>query len=116
MFAHQHFRLLPGAKELLAGLRQRGLKLALATSSKVKHLQATWDSLGEDLTPLFDQVTNASEAGRTVAGLVRALGTPSVSVGSFAAGMATGEITVAAGRPQRTAADRAVRSCRRSRV
>src|SRR5919199_4932086 len=27
----EHFRLLPGALELLAGLRRRGLKLALAT-------------------------------------------------------------------------------------
>src|SRR4051794_14627350 len=38
----KHFDLLPGARELLAELRGRGLKLALATSSKVQHLEATW--------------------------------------------------------------------------
>src|SRR5262249_23373969 len=40
-------------------------KLALATSSKVKHLKATMDSLGFDLTGLFDVVLNADDAART---------------------------------------------------
>jgi len=61
----QHFRLMSGAEELLARLRERGLRLALATSSKVKHLKATWDSLGLDLTKRFDAVINADDAERT---------------------------------------------------
>ncbi len=61
----QHFRLMPGAEELLDRLRERGLKLALATSSKVKHLKATWASLGFDLSERFDVVINADDAERT---------------------------------------------------
>jgi HAD superfamily hydrolase (TIGR01509 family) len=63
--AKEHFRLMPGAEELLGALRQGGLKLALATSSKVKHLKATWDSLGFDLSERFDVVINADDAART---------------------------------------------------
>jgi HAD superfamily hydrolase (TIGR01509 family) len=63
--AKEHFRLMPGAEELLGALRQRGLKLALATSSKVKHLKATWASLGFDLSERFDVVVNADDAART---------------------------------------------------
>jgi HAD superfamily hydrolase (TIGR01509 family) len=62
---HQHFRLFPGVHELLRRLRERGLKIALATSSKARHLQATWDSLGLDLTREFDEVITASDIERT---------------------------------------------------
>lgn len=61
----QHFHLMPGAEELLERLRQAGLRLALATSSKVKHLKATWESLGFDLSQRFDVVINADDAERT---------------------------------------------------
>jgi HAD superfamily hydrolase (TIGR01509 family) len=63
--AQEHFRRMPGVEELLGRVRERGLRLALATSSKVKHLKATFDSLGFDLSQRFDVVINADDAERT---------------------------------------------------
>src|ERR1700730_13305606 len=37
--SQEHFKVFPGAKELFTQLRERGIKTALATSSKVKHLK-----------------------------------------------------------------------------
>jgi HAD superfamily hydrolase (TIGR01509 family) len=59
--SHTHFELMPGARELIARLHERGLKLALATSSKHKHLRATLDSLGLDLPSLFDVLVTADD-------------------------------------------------------
>ncbi|MGV1048481.1 MAG: hypothetical protein ACOYD4_08170 [Solirubrobacterales bacterium] len=57
--------------------------------------ERTYD--GEDLTP-FERAAarfNASEAGRTVCGLVRTLGDPRVSVGALAGAGEEARVTVA---------------------
>ena len=53
---------LPGAIELLETLRDRGTRTALATSSKVAHLEATLRSAGVDFRKLVDEVVTASDA------------------------------------------------------
>src|SRR3954467_6881288 len=40
----QHFKLFLGVPDLLAALKEKGLRLALATSSSQKHLQGIFDS------------------------------------------------------------------------
>ncbi len=53
-------RLLPAAKELLAALRERGLDVALASSSIPKHAQHAFDLLDAD--DLADTATTAEDA------------------------------------------------------
>ena len=53
-------RLLPGAKELLAALRERGVDVALASSSIPKHAQHAFDLLDAD--DLADTATTAEDA------------------------------------------------------
>ena len=53
-------RLLPGAKELLATLRERGADVALASSSIPKHAQHAFDLL--DAEDLADTATTAEDA------------------------------------------------------
>jgi HAD superfamily hydrolase (TIGR01549 family) len=53
-------RLLDGAKELLAALRQRGLEVALASSSIPKHAEHAFELLGAD--DLVDTATTAEDA------------------------------------------------------
>ncbi|HEY9016033.1 MAG TPA: HAD family hydrolase [Gemmatimonadales bacterium] len=52
----QKFRLFPGAVEIFAALKQRGIRTALATSSDEKHLEATCASAGFDFRRLSDVV------------------------------------------------------------
>ncbi|GAC1478165.1 MAG: hypothetical protein NVS1B4_21670 [Gemmatimonadaceae bacterium] len=59
------FAFFPGARELLAEVRQRGLKLALATSSSEEQIATTFRSAGEDLRPRFDAVVTASDVDRS---------------------------------------------------
>ena len=54
--AHEKLKPFDGAVELLAELRRRGIKTALATSSGETDLQATFDSLGVDLREHVDEV------------------------------------------------------------
>jgi HAD superfamily hydrolase (TIGR01549 family) len=56
------FGVFPGVPELFEVLRERHLRTALATSSDKKHLQATLDSAGMDLTRLVDTVVTKSDA------------------------------------------------------
>jgi HAD superfamily hydrolase (TIGR01549 family) len=53
-------RLLPGAKELLAGLGERGIDVALASSSIPKHAEYAFDLLDAD--DLTDTATTAEDA------------------------------------------------------
>jgi HAD superfamily hydrolase (TIGR01549 family) len=53
-------RLLPGAKELLAGLRDRGFEVALASSSIPKHAEHAFDLLDAD--DLADTATTSEDA------------------------------------------------------
>ena len=53
-------RLLPGAKELLAALRERGADVALASSSIPKHAQHAFDLLDAD--ELADTATTSEDA------------------------------------------------------
>jgi HAD superfamily hydrolase (TIGR01549 family) len=53
-------RLLPGAKQLLAGLRDRGVDVALASSSIPKHARYAFDLLDAD--DLADTATTAEDA------------------------------------------------------
>lgn len=57
-----HFKPIPGAEDLLRTLRQRGMKLALATSSKVKHLDATLQSARFDVKAMVDVLVTADDA------------------------------------------------------
>ncbi len=52
----------PGVDGLLRGIRTRGLKLALATSSKPEELEATFASAGVDWKNQFDVITKSSDA------------------------------------------------------
>jgi len=60
-----HLQLFPGVKTLLAALRQRGLKLGIATSSKKGELQTTQRSAGIDFTQLFDVIATAEDASES---------------------------------------------------
>ncbi|HEX3356196.1 MAG TPA: HAD-IA family hydrolase [Tepidisphaeraceae bacterium] len=55
-------RLFPGVAALLMQLQQRGLKLAIATSSKKGELQTTQRSAGVDWTEYFDAITTGDDA------------------------------------------------------
>jgi HAD superfamily hydrolase (TIGR01509 family) len=54
----------PGAQKLLEAIQARGLKLALATSSKPDELEMTFESAGVDWSGLFDVITTAKDAER----------------------------------------------------
>jgi HAD superfamily hydrolase (TIGR01549 family) len=56
-------RLLPGAKELLAGLRNRGVEVALASSSIPKHAQHAFDLLDAD--DLADAATTSEDVSES---------------------------------------------------
>ena len=56
------FHVFPGVRELLAELRRRGLRVALATSSKLEHVSIIERSAGIDLRSLVDLSVTASEA------------------------------------------------------
>ena len=57
----QHFPVFPGAEEIFAECRSRGIRTAVATSSNKKHLAATLASAGLDLYRLADAVVTKSE-------------------------------------------------------
>lgn len=57
----QRFRVFEGVEELLAELKRRGLRIALATSSSNDDLAATFGSAGVDLRPRFDAVVTKSD-------------------------------------------------------
>jgi HAD superfamily hydrolase (TIGR01509 family) len=70
----QKFRLLPGAVEIFAALRERGIRTALATSSDEKHLEATCLSAGFDFRRLVDVVVtrNPTEESKPAPDLILA--------------------------------------------
>src|SRR4051794_11315216 len=53
----------PGARELLQGLRRRGLRLALATSSGTHHLEVIEQCSGLEVRRLVDEFVTSDEAG-----------------------------------------------------
>jgi HAD superfamily hydrolase (TIGR01509 family) len=55
-------RVFPGANELAAELRRRGLRTVLATSSGHGHIQATEQASGLKLREMFDEVVTADDA------------------------------------------------------
>jgi HAD superfamily hydrolase (TIGR01509 family) len=57
----RRFRVFDGARELLAELRRRGLKTAIATSSGNEHLDATFAAAGEDLRERVDAWVGKSD-------------------------------------------------------
>jgi HAD superfamily hydrolase (TIGR01509 family) len=57
--------LFPGVEALLIAIRQRGLKLAVATSSKKRELQTTQKSAGIDLTEYFDVIATGDDASES---------------------------------------------------
>lgn len=59
--ARRHFRVFPGAQELLDAVRRRGLKTALATSSKKKFVEATERSAHYDLESQVDLLVTADD-------------------------------------------------------
>jgi HAD superfamily hydrolase (TIGR01549 family) len=58
----ERFRVFPGAEDIFAVCRERGIRTALATSSNDNHLDATLSSAGLDLRRLADVVVTKSEA------------------------------------------------------
>ncbi|MDT0630718.1 HAD-IA family hydrolase [Rubrivirga sp. S365] len=59
--AERTLRLLDGAERLIDAARERGLTLALATSSAEGDLDALFESVGTDLRDRFDVVTTSSD-------------------------------------------------------
>src|SRR5918995_274832 len=57
----QHFRVFPGAEQIFAECRNRGIRTAVATSSNEKHLAATLASAKFDLRRLADVVVTRTE-------------------------------------------------------
>lgn len=57
----QSFALFRGVEDLIAALRQRGLRIAIATSSDDAFLDAIFESAGIDLRPRVDAVTTKSD-------------------------------------------------------
>jgi HAD superfamily hydrolase (TIGR01509 family) len=55
----------PGARELMAELRRRGLRTALATSSSGEQLDGLFASAGIDFRELVDQTTSADDAAES---------------------------------------------------
>jgi HAD superfamily hydrolase (TIGR01509 family) len=62
MAGRETFKLFDGAEEILDALRDRGMKLALATSAKEEYLDAIFKSAGVDLRGKFDQIITADDA------------------------------------------------------
>jgi HAD superfamily hydrolase (TIGR01509 family) len=58
-------RVFPGVLELLAELRRRGVRTALATSSGEGHLKATEEASGLKLREIFDHVVGADDIARS---------------------------------------------------
>jgi HAD superfamily hydrolase (TIGR01509 family) len=58
----QHATPLPGVPEVLRALRQRGLRLAVASSSRQEIIDATLDGLG--IAGLFDALVSAADVPR----------------------------------------------------
>ena len=56
---------LPGARKLVAELRRRGLRTALATSSSGEQLDGLFASAGIDFRELVDQTTSADDAAES---------------------------------------------------
>jgi phosphoglycolate phosphatase-like HAD superfamily hydrolase len=56
------FRVFPCVPELFGAVQERGIRVALATSSDRKHLQATMKSAGIDLTSLADTLVTKDDA------------------------------------------------------
>ncbi len=71
-----------GAERLIAGARERGLTLALASSSTESDLDAMFESAGRDLRERFDLVTTASDVDASkpepdlIAAVAEKLGVP----------------------------------------
>lgn len=57
----RRFKLYPKVEALLDALRERGLRLALATSSSTTYLDAMFDSAGVDLRDRFDAIVTKSD-------------------------------------------------------
>jgi beta-phosphoglucomutase-like phosphatase (HAD superfamily) len=58
-------RAFPGIQELFTAIRQRGLKLGLATSSKKAELEVTLSSAGVDWSNQFDQIATSDDAAES---------------------------------------------------
>ncbi len=58
----EHLSVFPDVRELLTTLRERGLKVAIATSAKQEYLDALQKSAGIDLESLVDLVVTADDA------------------------------------------------------
>lgn len=58
----EHFTVFPGVRELLTTLRERGLKVAIATSANKKYFDALQKSAGLDLESLVDLIVTADDA------------------------------------------------------
>jgi HAD superfamily hydrolase (TIGR01509 family) len=58
-------KVFPGARELIAALRERGLKTVLATSSGKSQLETTEEASGLEITKLVDEVTSADDADKS---------------------------------------------------
>jgi HAD superfamily hydrolase (TIGR01509 family) len=56
---------LPGARELIDALKQRGLRLILATSSRMKTFEATCRSAGIDIRELIPEMVSGDDAEQT---------------------------------------------------
>ena len=63
--AERGLRVFDGAEALLAELRRRGVRTALATSSGQEDLDATFEAAGTDLRPLFDEVVMKDDVARS---------------------------------------------------
>jgi HAD superfamily hydrolase (TIGR01509 family) len=55
----------PGTQELFSAIRNRGLRLALATSSKKSEFQVTLQSAGVDWLNVLDQIATAEDASES---------------------------------------------------
>jgi HAD superfamily hydrolase (TIGR01509 family) len=62
---YQRFDMFPQVPELLRALRERGLKVALASSAKREQLEATQKSARTDLEAMVDSVITADDAGNS---------------------------------------------------
>jgi HAD superfamily hydrolase (TIGR01509 family) len=58
-------RVFPGARELPAELRRRGIKTVLATSSGQGHIKATEEASGLKLAEMFDHLVTADDVKRS---------------------------------------------------
>lgn len=61
----QKARVFPGAAELLAAVRRRGLKVVLATSSRAAHVKVLKEASGFDLKGACDALVTADEAAES---------------------------------------------------